>query len=166
MSRRLSLLCAALAAGALALGYFQAGLHLWVLPILGGGLLWVLGAARGVRWISPAGVVACALGGAWGLGLAVGAGWMLAALVAAITSWDLDRFARVLAAAGLRVEGAAQIERRHLQRLALVDLVSLLLGASALLLKARLEFLVLVLLILVAAWGMSQAVVYLRRESR
>jgi hypothetical protein len=172
VSRHLGLLSAALAAGALALGYSLAGLPLWPLPILGGGLLWVVGGARGWGRIFAWGVVACALLAAVGLAQAVGFGWMLLALVAAVTAWDLDRFAqtpaspgRAPAAAG-RVEGARQMERRHLQRLGLVNLAGLSLGAAAFLLQTRLHFVVVVLLLLLAAWGLSQAVTYLRRESR
>ncbi len=131
LSERLLWASIGLAAGTLALGYGLAGILLGALAavILGG--LWLVGQWRQLAWVASLGLVIAAGMAAAGLLLGVGAGWSLVAVVAALSAWDLDAFARRLNRAA-KVEGQADLERQHLLRLLAVDGLGLVLAAVAL----------------------------------
>jgi hypothetical protein len=164
LTRGLSFLSVVLGTAALALGYGLAGLWMWALPVVGLGVLWLLGLWRRLVLASSIGLVLFAGLAVAGLLLEVAAGWMLAGLVAALGAWDLDGFfARVERVAW--VEGRRDLERRHLWRLLVVDVLGLLLAAVALGLKLEFGFGVAVLLGLLVILGLSRAIGFVNRES-
>ena len=110
------------------------------------------------------GLIGCTVMAAIGLWLDLTTGWMLLALVAALTAWDLDHLGRRLQSAGSE-EQSRSLERRHLQRLLAVDAVGLLLAILALEIEFRLRLTVALLLGLLAVVGLSQVVGLLRRCS-
>jgi hypothetical protein len=131
---------------------------------VGLGVLWLLGLWRRLVLASSIGLVLFAGLAVAGLLLEVAAGWMLAGLVAALGAWDLDGFfARVERVAW--VEGRRDLERRHLWRLLVVDVLGLLLAAVALGLKLEFGFGVAVLLGLLVILGLSRAIGFVNRES-
>jgi hypothetical protein len=164
MSKQLLLASIVLGATALALGFGLAGDWLGVAVVVALGLLWLIGQWRGPAWTSSVGLVGFVLLAAAGLLLGLGPGWMLLGLVAALTAWDLDGFLRRLDSVEW-VERRSEVERRHLLRLLLVDALGLALAALALGVRLDLSFGYLILLGLVAAWGLGRAVGFLRRES-
>ena len=101
---------------------------------------------------------------ALGLLLGLGSGWILVGVAAVLCAWDLDHFAQRLRSAG-RVEGARELERRHLLRLLAVSGLGFLLAAIALGLKLELGFGAAVFLGLLVVISLSQLVGLLRRES-
>jgi hypothetical protein len=154
---------AVLAALVLALGY---GLNeLWggVAVAVAVGGFWLAGQWRRWEWVASAGLVVWIGVAALGLVLGVRGGWMLVGVVTALVAWDLDRFVWRVRAAG-RVEDADALERRHLRRLLAVGGTGLLLGVIAFSLRIRLGFAVAFLLALLALWGLSRVVGFLRRE--
>lgn len=153
-----------LAAGTLALGYGLAGLVSGVLAALVLGGLWLVGHRRRIAWLAPLGFVLAAGVAAAGLLQGVGAGWMLAAVVAALGAWDLDAFVRRLKNAA-RVEGQDDLERQHLLRLLAVDGLGLVLAAVALGVRFRPGFGLAVFLGILAILGLSRAIGLLRHES-
>lgn len=163
LSERLLWASIGLAAGTLALGYGLAGILLGALAavILGG--LWLVGQWRQLAWVASLGLVIAAGMAAAGLLLGVGAGWSLVAVVAALSAWDLDAFARRLNRAA-KVEGQADLERQHLLRLLAVDGLGLVLAAVALGVRFRFGFGLALLLGILAILGLSQAIGLLRQE--
>lgn len=159
-----------LAVAALMAGYGLRGMWLAALPIAALGLLWLVAWRRGphsprqAEWLASLALVGtAALAGVGAAGLGAGLGWMLAALVASLSTWDLHHFRRQMAQAA-HVEARADLERRHLQRLFLVDGLGLLIGLVALQVRTRLSLGVLLLLGLVAMFGLNRAVTYLSRR--
>jgi len=156
-----------LAAGALALGYGLGGLWPGVAVAGGFGALWLF-SQRGRRtWPAAALLLGAAALAAAGLWLDLGAGWMLAGLVGALCAWDLDHWLRQMRGVEWNESSAARrlaLEKGHLSRLVAVAGVGLALGLVALAVRVRLSFFLAVLLGLLAAWGLSRAVAYLRRE--
>jgi hypothetical protein len=164
MIQRLSLVSIGLATGALVSGYALGDLWAWTLPAIVLGLFWLVGQWRGWGWVPSVGLAFSTSLAAAGLLLQVGAGWMLFAVVAALTAWDLGHYAHWLGSVQ-RVEKARELERRHLQRLLIVDSLGLLLAAAALQLRAKLSFGVAVVLGLLVILGVSRAVGLLRGDS-
>jgi hypothetical protein len=157
-------ICVGLAAGALATGY---GLRGWWLWAAGAGLLgalWLFGYWRGWGWLAPVGLVGCVAASATGLLLKLPVGWMVTALVAALCAWDLQRFVISLETVD-RVDDEGVLTRRHLGRLSTVAGLGVVLTVLALGIEVRLTFLMVFLLGLLAVWGLSRAVGFLRRES-
>ena len=83
-------------------------------------------------------------------------------LVAALVAWDLDQFAQRMRVAG-RVDGAPELERRHIRRLLIVAAIGGVLGAIGLGLRVRLSFGLALLLAALAMLGLSITVGFLRR---
>jgi hypothetical protein len=164
LTARLVPVSVGLAAGAFALGCVQGGLWFVALPVLIVGMIWLAGRGRGWSWISSLGLALSAVAAAVGLLAGLGAGWMLAGLVASLAAWDLHHFSHTLEGVP-RVDGVRSLERRHLQRLLIAVGLGVLLAAVALGVDATFSFGFVLLLGLVAVLGLSQAVAYLRAES-
>jgi len=153
-----------LAAAALAAGYGLDDAWIGMLLILAMGVLWLLGQRRRWGWAASVALIFFVGAAAIGLWIGLGAGWMLAGVVAALSAWDLDHLTQRLRSAD-RVEDARALERRHLRRLLIVDGLGLLLGVAALNVRVRAGFGAVLLLGLLAILGISRAVSFLRRES-
>jgi len=164
MTARLLPITIGLAAIILAVAYAVGGV--WkVSPILlAMGALWWVGQKRHWNLFAPVALVGFVVAAAVGLWMSLPAGWMLAGVVAALSAWDLDYFARRLGSVE-RVEMRPALERLHLRRLVSVDGLGLLLAGMALVVQYKLSFDVVLVLGLVAVLGLSQMVSYLRRES-
>jgi hypothetical protein len=152
------------ATSTLALGYGLAGLWPATLLLLVLGSFWLLGQQRGWGWVASVALVFFVGAAAVGFWLDLGAGWMLLGVVAALSAWDLDRFAQRRRGAE-RVEKARELERRHLQRLLIVDSLGLLLATAGLQVRVRVGFGGAFSLTLLAVLGLSRVIGFLRRES-
>jgi hypothetical protein len=164
MARTIGAVCVSLAAGALGLGYSLGGLWAGTLTLGILGLLWLLGYWRGWAWIAPVGLIGCTGAAAAGLLLELRADWMVFGLVAALCAWDLHRFVLRLTMMD-RIEDERAMTQRHLGRLLAVAGLGLVFAVVALRIEVRLTFLMALLLGLLAVWGLSRAVSFLRRES-
>ena len=153
----------ALATAAMGLGYGLDGYRTGAAFFLVLGALWVLAWYLGWGWGASV-ALACFVGGAAvGLWMRLWAGWMLIAVVGALTAWDLNHFAR-RSRRGEEIAGNSGLERAHLRRLLSVDGLGLLLAGSALLVRVRLRFAAVFCLALLAAFGLSRVIGFLRRE--
>ncbi len=162
--RTLVLVAALLASGLLALGFFSGNWPFLALLALLPGVAALLGHWRSWSWLSALALtlfVGLAAAGVW---LKAGPGWMLGGLIAALSAWDLSNWCRQLRAAG-RVPDEVVLSRRHLGRLLAVDLVGLLLGGTALLLRLHFGLFWALVLGLLLIVGLTQAVSFLRQES-
>jgi hypothetical protein len=153
-----------LATAALGLGYLHKDLWTWTLAIVALGLLWLFGLWRRWGWASSVGWILYTAGAAAGLLQGAGFGWMLSGLSMALIAWDLDAFVRRLQPIP-RVEGKEDLERRHLLRLAVVSVLGWLLAAVATGARLELGFGVVLLLALLAAFGLSRAFAFARHQS-
>ena len=164
MTARLLPITIGLAEIVLAMGYAVGGT--WkVLPILlAMGALWWIGQRRRWNFLASVALVGFVVAGALGLWVGLPAGWMLVGMVAALSAWDLDHFARRLRGVE-RVEMRLALERFHILRLVSVDGLGLLLAGVALAVQYKFSFDVALVLGLVAVLGLSQMISYLRRES-
>jgi hypothetical protein len=133
------------------------------LLVLAAGALWLLGQRLGWRWVASTVLVFFALMAILGLWLAVPDDWMLLGWVAALSAWDLEHFARDMADAGY-VENMQDLERGHLRRLLIVDGLAVLLGELALRIKVEIGFGTVFVLALLAVFGLSRAIRFLRYE--
>jgi len=164
MTARLLPITIGLAAIVLAMGYVVGGV--WkVSPILlATGALWWVGQKRHWNLFASVALVGFVVAAALGLWEGLPAGWMLVGVVAALSAWDLDYFARRLRSIE-RVEMQPALEQFHLRRLVSVNSLGLLLAGMALVVQYKFSFDVALVLGLVAVLGLSQMVNYLRRES-
>jgi len=164
MTARLLPVTIGLAAIALAMGYAVGGVWNFSPILLATGALWWVGQKRHWNFLAPVVLVGFVVAAAFGLWLGLPAGWMLVGVVAALSAWDLDHFARRLRGVE-RVEMRLALERLHLLRLVSVNSLGLLLAGMALVVQYQFSFDVALVLGLVAVLGLSQMVSYLRRES-
>lgn len=164
MTTRLLLISTVASTCTLAMGYALDGVWQGALLIVALGFLWLFDQWRGGSWVASVGLVFFVGAAAAGLWLDLGDVWMLLGVVAALSAWDLDRFARRQKNAE-RVENVQQLERRHLWRLLIVDGLGFLLAVVGLGLKIKVSFGVALLLVLLAVLGLSRVVGFLRRES-
>ena len=164
MTARLLSITIGLAAIVLAIGYAVGGVWKISLILLAMGVLWWIGQKRHWNLFAPVALLGFVVAAAVGLWMGLPAGWMLVGVVAALSAWDLDHFARRLRSVE-RVEMRPALERLHLRRLVSVDGLGLLLAGMALGVQYKFSFDVALVLGLVAVVGLSQMVSYLRRES-
>ena len=164
MTARLLAITIGLAAIVLAMGYAVGGARTFSPILLAMGALWWIGQRRRWNFLASVALVGFVVAAAMGLWMGLPAGWMLVGVVAALSAWDLDHFARRLRGVE-RVEMRLALERFHILRLVSVDSLGLLLAWVALAVQYKLSFDVALVLGLVAVLGLSQMVSYLRRES-
>lgn len=174
MTLALSRVSAGLSVFTLALGFALSGLWVGMGAVLAVGALWLLGhlrtpgqphalvAQRALPWTSSAALVMLAAAAAVAVLIAVGGGWPVLGLVAALVAWDLDQFAQRMRAAG-RVDGAPELERHHIRRLLVVAAIGGVLGAIGLGIRVRLSFELALLLAALAMVGLGLIVGYIRR---
>jgi hypothetical protein len=111
---------------------------------------------------SSAALVVLAAAAAAAVWLSAGGVWPVLGMAAALMAWDLDQFAQLMRSAG-RVDGAAELERRHIRRLLIVAAIGCVLGAVGLGLRVRLNFEVALVLAVLSMLGLGIAVGFLRR---
>jgi len=173
-----------LAAAALALGYglngeLSNGLQ-FALFFVALGLLWLVGQRYAIRASATLGLLGFTVGALLGAWFGVESGWLLIGVTAALVAWDLHYFvqhiregenADVEAQADEDVQtdtppyqNARVLERAHLQRLGIVSGLGLPLGVLAMTVQLTLRFSVVLGLGLIAIFGLSRLVRYLRQE--
>ncbi len=181
LTTRIMTISTLIATAALALGYGLLGEPIGVLVFVALGLLWLVGQKYQKRTLAGLGLLGFAIGALLGTWYGVRSGWLLIGITAALVAWDLHHFIqhmlvseRAEAASkdmvpedrGARLNAEARaLERAHLQRLAIVSGAGLLLGTLALTVKLTLRFGVIFALGLIATFGLSRLIHYLRQES-
>ena len=148
---------------ALLLPFVLAGHWLFSLAIALGGLFWWYGSTRRFPGLSSVFLVAVAAFCVLGVWIDLPALYFLAAMLAGLTAWDLDRFAQRLDGVD-RVEAEPVVVRKHLLRLGLVDGLGLIVGGAALLLRTTLSFGWVLLLALVTVIGLTQVYNRFKKE--
>jgi hypothetical protein len=164
MIKTFSYIAIVLAMLSLSIGFALVGFWLGIIFAVVVGLLWLIALWRGWRQIIGLSVflfVGTAAVGTW---LEVSTGWLLFGIVAALIAWDLGDFARRFQQTE-HIQNYAALQRIHLQRLAIVAGLGLLLGGVALSFELRLNMWWGIFLGALVIIGLSQAIGRLRRES-
>ncbi len=164
MVKTLSFVSIVLAALSLAMGSGLAGFWLGAAFAVGAGLLWLTALWRDWRPVIGWSVILFVGIAALGTWLDVSTGWSLFGLVATLIAWDLGDFAYRFGKTD-EVHNYAALRRLHLQRLAIVAGLSLLLGGIALSFELSLNMWWGVFLGALVIAGLSQAIGRLRQES-
>jgi hypothetical protein len=148
----------------LTLGFALGQLWLEVPAVFLVGILWIVCVLREIRWVASA--LFAVLMGAAAIGIMAGLPhiFMLAVGCTNVIAWDLHQFeARLL---DYDDPATKEIERNHLQRVSIVLAASFVLIAINSLLRIRLQFIVLVLMTLLAILILNQIMLMIRRAGR
>ncbi len=148
---------------ALAWGYYQADFTSYMWAALAIGSLWSWGLAQRVKWMPNLGLVATTLLAAFGLYQSLPFGWMFAAALGALTSYDLSNFSLRLRYAA-KNEDTRLLQRVHFTRLGIMTLLGLMLSTIAMLWQAEFTFEWAIFLMLAGVWGISLLVGWVRQR--
>lgn len=166
--RRLTVIvCVAATATSAALAAGFAARHAWVGGGVSLGLIGLALLAEGtsrVAWLSEVVFAGYALLGALSIWQGGSPEWVILAISTATVGWDLHHFRQRLAAVE-RVGTPALLTANHLRRLALTVLSGMALSFVALYVRITYGVTVVIVLGLLAVFGISRAVAYLRRFS-
>jgi hypothetical protein len=153
-----------LTVGLLTWGYAMGEAWSWVPLIIAVGALWLAGQRYRWHWMTSWALVFCVSFAAAGMWAALNEGLMLGGVLAALSAWDLDHFAQQLRSVE-QDERTPLLERRHIVRLLLVDVVGLLVTGAAFRIDLEFGLGIAFLLGLLAIVGLSRTISFLRRES-
>lgn len=180
VSTRITTISTLVAAAALAVGYGLNGELIGILIFIALGLLWLVGQRYTIQVSAGLGLLGFTIGALLGAWYGVSTGWLLVGVTAALVAWDLHHFVQHMrvaepadadnpeaniAYANFLSDNMRALERAHLRRLALVSGLGLLLGGLALTVRLTLGFGAVFALGLVAIFGLSRLIRYLRQES-
>ena len=144
-------------ATALAWGYRAAGFSsVWFWSLLFGAL-WLIATWRKMKTAASIALFITVV--AAGLGVLVGVSptWMLAAILFGLIAWDLARFRKRLSLAYFE-DDLAGLERRHLLRLSILSMATLVLLSVPMVVKLKTSFEWILLLAMVSTLGIAQIV--------
>ena len=163
MIRKLQLICIGLSTFLIVLSY--ATNQFWIASLLIAtlGIFWMVGYLK--DWKCQASVMFTLFIGASAIGLWLNLPqWLiLLSMVGVISAWDLDHFTQRLRYAGL-VEERFNLEKYHIKRLFIVNLLSLLLSVIAFNVEVKLGFGAILLLGMIAVLGLNQVIFFFKRE--
>lgn len=154
LTRRLLRYAIMLTAGSLALGYLLSGLWPGVLFSVLIGMLWRFESSQARKWTSTLLFVGVVLLAGVGVQWQVSIGWLLFGVIWSLSAWDLQHFEHRLRFAEPQV--APILERAHLRRLLVVDVLSMTLTIIALTLPVKLGFGTLLLFTAIMIVSLSQ----------
>lgn len=148
-------------AGSFAWGAAEMGLDLlrWLIAF---GLLWLISEWRGWKWFSPFALFLSILAAMTGLWLNFSIGWMFSGAVFALVAWDMTELRKKLRLLPLR-EDAKGFERRHIARVSLLALGSLLFASILMAWWMQLSPEWGAFLLFVTALGLTQIFAWIRR---
>lgn len=129
------------------------------------GVLCLVAIQRGWKWVNPLSLLVFVFTASYSVWKGISPVLMLVVVVAALSAWDLESLAGRLGQVKASVVDPG-IERRHLSRLAVIDGASLVLGGVAMVIKISLSLGVILFLGVVAAYGLSQVILYIRQSNK
>lgn len=152
-----------LGTASLAMGYRQAGQSAYSFWFLLLAVLWLLAHFRKYHWFSSVALLVIVVAAAYGVWREFPTVWMLLGAVGGLLGWDLSDFARRLGYAA-PMDDTRSMERRHLERVGIVAALGVGLALLSLYIQInRLAFEVAVVLLLLAALGLTRLVIGLRK---
>ena len=151
------------AVAALALSYALGGRLQWAFGAILVGGLWYTAQFRGAQGIETILFFVFALAAAAGFWIGLPPVGMLLALVATLGAWDLDHFSQRLRLVE-RVVLDTGLGNNHLRRLLLIELLGLLAGLAGLTSSLYLTFWMQLLLVILAVYGISRLILFIKNE--
>jgi len=151
-----------MSAGSLAYAYNGTGFILLDRYILAFAALWLFAGWKRWTWFSAITLLLSVALAAFGLWINLSPGWMISGALGGVLAWDLTEFMRRLRFAA-RTDDLPSLERRHLARVTIVALIGVALASIPMLVRLEFSFEWVVLLTLIAAFGVTQLVAWLRR---
>ncbi len=155
MIEKLLVLCIGIATICLASAFGLSGHWLFALIIALLGIFWWFGWYRkllGVSWLY---LVANSLFCVLGVWININPIWLVFGLLTSLSAWDLDRFDQRLKQID-RIALERVVIRKHLLRLGAVNVVGLVIGSAALLVRINLDLGWILILGLITVLGLSQ----------
>jgi len=148
---------------ALAWGHYQADQPPYVWAALGIGTLWTWGLLQHKKWMPRFGLALLTLLAAAGLYQSLPFGWMFAAALSGLASYDLSNFCLRLRYAA-KNEDTRLLQRVHFTRLGIMTVLGLILSSIAMLWQAEFTFEWAIFLVLIGVWGASLLVGWVRQS--
>jgi hypothetical protein len=147
----------------LAIGYSQAGASTYSLWFLLLAAIWLVTHFRKWYWFSSIALLTIVSAAAYGVWHEFPTVWMLLGALGGLLGWDLSDFARRLSYAS-PMDDTSSMERIHLERVGIVAALGFGLAILSVVIRIeRLAFEVAVVLVLLAALGLTRLVIGLRR---
>ncbi|HSL46575.1 MAG TPA: hypothetical protein VK897_24285 [Anaerolineales bacterium] len=147
----------------LTVGYSLAGAADYSRFFLVLAILWLVAHFRKGYWFSSIALIIIIAGAAYGVWQQFPTVWMLLGAVGGLLGWDLSDFARRLSYAS-PMDDTRSMELRHLERVGIVAALGLGLSLLTVFVRfQRLAFEVAVVLVLLAALGLTRLVIGLRK---
>lgn len=152
-----------LGTASLAMGYGQGGETAYAGWFLLLAVLWLVAHFRRLYWFSSIALILTIGAAAYGVWREFPTVWMLLGALGSLLGWDLSDFARRLSYAA-PMDDTRGMERRHLERVAIVAALGVSLALLSVYIRInRLAFEVAVVLLLLAALGLTRLVWGLRK---
>ncbi len=149
--------------GSLAWGYSLIGLNGFTVWMLVFGAFWLFAGWQRWPWFSAIGLLLTVAAAAFGLWYGFSTGWMLAGAIGGLLAWDLSDFRRRSRYA-LDISDKDELERRHLARVTIVALLGLGLASVSMVVRLEITFEWIMLLTVVAVFGIIQLVNWLLKR--
>ena len=130
--------------------------------VIAGG--WITGELRGWEWAAPAGLIFYAIAGLFTVMPTENAFWGVLIIVSALCAWNSSQFDRVVALAA-NIPDPEDLVRRYFRRLLGVALAGGAIAIIASQISLNVSFSLALVLAIIAVIGLSQAFIFLRRES-
>lgn len=148
----------------LAIGYIQGGLVLGAFFAVALGGLWYIGHALKWRYLASFELTVFFGLAAVGTFFDINFIWLLVGMGSALAAWDLDQFSQRMERFPIE-ESFLKLEQNHFRRLLVILIPGTILAAVVPTIQIELTFTWALILGLIAIYGLSQTVKYLRRES-
>lgn len=147
----------------LAIGYLQAGISNYTFWFLLLGVIWLVAHFRKWYWFSSIALLLIVFAAAYGVWREIPTVWMLLGALGGLLGWDLSDFARRLSYAS-PMDDTRSMERLHMERVGIVAALGFGLAILSVIIRVeRLAFEVAVVLVLLAALGLTRLVIGLRK---
>ena len=147
----------------LAIGYLQSGVSTYTFLLLLLGVIWLVTHFRKWYWFASIALLLIVFAAAYGVWREFPTVWMLLGALGGLLGWDLSDFARRLSYAS-PMDDTRSMERLHLERVGIVAALGFgLVILSVIIRVERLAFEVAVVLVLLAALGLTRLVIGLRK---
>ena len=147
----------------LAIGYIQAGESGYSLWFVSLAVAWFVAHFRKWYWFSSIALLLMVFAAAYGVWREFPTVWMLLGALGGLLGWDLSDFARRLGYAS-PMDDTRSMERLHLERVGIVAVLGFGLAILSVMIRVeRLAFEVAVVLVLLAALGLTRLVIGLRK---
>lgn len=164
MSLVMMMLGIVIASGCLAWGYVLGDMGEAARWLVIAGGVWLVIEWRRFRWAGSLILLIFVAAAAYGLWIGLPASLMLIGAVAALLGWDLSAFLNRMRLASPH-DDLRGMESRHMARVIIVAVLSLVIAGIAAFVRVRLSFEVAVGLTLLGALGLTRLVMWIQREN-